>query len=251
MNKYTIKNIFERRFSFPVWKIEVDCASNRLAVEYRDPDSTLPYFAVLHFDGSSESQDIQADEKEWTLDSIQGEYLILKRFGSSSPIEAGIQIIHYPTGRTVCEYREYVLVEVYEHSILAKHRSIPGGLQYGIDIATGDVSLMTQGHSLQFPELHIKYPVAYEGRKPAFIEEIPYVEHIWLLPYGDHFLWAYHLKNKDKYDLHIRISSRTETFDDKIVLENLDRLIPQPFFIVKDHIFFLSNCKLKIKGYLV
>lgn len=251
MNKYTIKNIFERRFSFPIWKIEVDCTAEHLAVEYRDPDSTLPYFAVIHFDGSSKSKDIHVEEKEWSLESVQKDHLILKRFGSSSPIEAGVRIIHYPTGRTVCDYREYVLVEVFEQTVLVKHRSIPEGLLYGIDIASGEVSLMAQNHSLRYPLFQIKYPVAYEGHKPSFIEQIPYVEHIWLLPYEDHFLWAYHVENDGKYDLHLQVSSRATTIADKIILESLDRLIPQPFFTVQGHIFFLSNCKLKIKGYLV
>lgn len=251
MNKYTIKNIFERHFSFPVWKIEVDCTRKHLAVEYRHPDTTLAHFEVFDFEGNEKSISIQADEKEWTLDSIQGDFLILKRFGSSSPIEAGIQILHYPTGQVVCDYREYVLVDVYEHLVVAKHRSIPGGLLYHIDIQTGEVHIAPQDQSPKLPFVNIKYPIAYEGRKPSFIESIPYVEHIWLLPFEDHFIWAYHLKDKDNYDLHLQISTREQSIDHQIILKNLDRLIPQPFFAVQGHIFFLSNCKLKIKGYLV
>lgn len=250
MNKYTIKKVFEKGFSFPVWKIEVDCTSDSLVVEYRDPETTLPYFAILGFDGVSKCSPISLDEKEWTLEALQGDFLILKKFGTSSPIEAGIRILHYPTGQTICHYMEYVLQEVYQDTILARHRSIPGGLTFAIDIATGQVT-PRQKKALQYPGMDIKYPITYNGRKPHFIEEVPYVEDIWLLPFDDIFIWAYHLKTDGKYDLHIHLSSKNETLDSKKILEGLERLILQPFFQVKRHIFFLSNTKLKIKAYLV
>src|SRR5690606_41216595 len=101
MNKYTIKNIFERHFSFPAWKIEVDCTRKHLAVEYRHPDTTRAHVEALDFEGNEKSISIRADEQEWTLDSIQGDFLTLKRFGSSSPIEAGIQLRHSPTVQVV------------------------------------------------------------------------------------------------------------------------------------------------------
>lgn len=251
MNKYTIKKIFERRFSFPIWKIEVDCSNKLVAIEFRNPDTTLAHFAVFDFEGMDKGDQIIAKEKEWTLDSVQGEFLILKRFGSSSPIEAGIQIIHYCTGKILCDYREYVLVEVYNQVVVARHRAIADGLLYGIDIVNGHVSLLPENKVLDFPPTHIKYPISYQGHQPDFIRAIPFVDQLWILPYQEKFIWAYHMKNKDKFNLHLQVSTRTNTLDDQIILENLERLIPQPFFAVQEYIFFLSNCKLKIKGYLV
>src|SRR5690606_6771777 len=140
VNKYTINKAFEKSFPFPIWKIEVDSANNRMAIEYRDPKTTIPHFSVLDFDGNTHCDEITVKEKEWTLEAIQGEFLILKRFGASSPIEAGICIIHYPTGRTILTAMEYVLQEVYQNIILARHRSIPGGLIFSIDIATGQIT---------------------------------------------------------------------------------------------------------------
>jgi hypothetical protein len=250
MNKYSIKNIFEKEFSFPVWKIEVDCPTDCLVVECRDPKTTLPHFNILGFDGESKCSPIIAAEKEWTLEALQGEFLILKRFGSSSPIEAGIQIIHYPTGQIICHYMEYVLFDVYQGIVLARHRSIPGGLTFAIEMYSGQVN-PHQNIDLQYPLSDIKYPLTYTGHKPPFIDDIPYVENIWLLPIDDRFIWSYHLSSDNKYNLHLLLTTRTEALDHKIILEDLDRLIPQPFFQVKRHIFFLSNTKLKIKAYLV
>ncbi|HMR17861.1 MAG TPA: hypothetical protein PKA53_01060 [Sphingobacterium sp.] len=250
MNKYTIKKVFEKTFPFPIWKIEADCTYNNLVIEYRDPNTTLPYFSIVDFNGESKCSPVAVDEKEWTLEALQGDFLILKRFGGSSPIEAGIRIIHYPTGQTVCYFMEYVLQDVYQDIVLAKHRAVPNGLKFAIEIATGEVNPY-QHAELHYPFMDIKYPLTYPGNKPLFMAEIPYIENIWLLSFQDIFIWAYHLSSANKYDLYLSLSSKTEILDSKMILKGLDRLIPQPFFQVKGYIFFLSNTKLKITTYLV
>ncbi len=250
MNKYTIKKAFQKGFPFPIWKIEVDCACNCMAVEYRDPHTTLPSFSVLDFDGNAKCSPLPANEKEWTLEAIQGEFLILKRFGSSSPIEAGIYILHYPSHSVVLTAMEYVLQEVYQGTILARHRSIPGGLLFSIEIATGKIT-QSQNKEYTSPLSHILYPIAYTGNIPRFIREIPFVDSIWLLPFDNIYIWSYHLAQEDKYDLYIALSTKNELFDTKIILQDLDRLIPQPFFQVERYIFFLSHTKQEIVTYLV
>ena len=250
MNKYTINKAFEKGFPFPIWKIEVDCACNCMVIEYRDPQTTLPHFAVMDFEGQPKCAPMRADEKEWTLEAIQGEYLILKRFGHSSPIEAGIRIVHYPTQCTILTAMEYVLQDVYQGTVLARHRSIPDGLFFAIDIATGQVSQSRQKNYIS-PARHIGYPIAYTGHLPDFIAEIPFIDSIWLLPFDDIYIWSYHLQNKERYNLHLALSTRNERFDTKIILQGLDRLIPQPFFQVKRYIFFLSDTKREIVTYLV
>ncbi|NGM61440.1 hypothetical protein G5B30_05845 [Sphingobacterium sp. SGG-5] len=250
VNKYTINKAFEKSFPFPIWKIEVDCAHNRMAIEYRDPETTIPHFSVLDFDGNIRDDEVTTKEKEWTLEAIQGEFLVLKRFGASSPIEAGICIIHYPTNRTIVTAMEYVLQEVYQGILLARHRSIPGGLVFQIDIATGQIT-QSKRNDYSYPVSHIHYPIAYTANLPAFIREIPFVDQVWLLPMDDVYIWAYHLAAANKYNLILSLSTKNELLDTKVVLENLNRLIPQPFFQVERYIFFLSNTKQEIITYLV
>ncbi len=252
MNKYTINinKAFEKRFPFPIWKIEVDCTYNCMAIEYRDPQTTMPHFSIFDFAGNIKADHLSVHEKEWTLEAVQGEYLILKRFGASSPIEAGISIIHYPTNQTVMTAMEYVLQEVYQGTLLAKHRSIPGGLIFSIEIATGHIT-QSKHQDYNYPAQHIKYPVTYESNLPGFIREIPFVDSIWLLPFDDIYIWSYHLADTNKYNLHLTLSTKNEVLDTKVILKNLDRLIPQPFFQVERYIFFLSNTKQEIIAYLV
>lgn len=250
MSKYTIKKAFEKHYPFPIWKIEVDCAINCLAIEFRNPDTTTPSFTVVDFDGNTLLENYTPDEKEWTLESIQGDFLILKRIGSTSPIQAGIQIFDIPSQRVICVHMEYVLKEVYINRLKVTHRSIPAGFDYYIDISTGKVS--SNGvKETQLPQNLVSYPIAYQGRLPEFIQLLSFEDQIWLQPHNDIFIWSYHIKTTHSLDLHLCLSSKTEILDSKIVLNNLDKLIPQPYFKVKDYIFFLSNTKQEIAAYLV
>lgn len=250
MNKYTINNVFERNFPFPIWKIEVDCLHNQLAVECRDPDSTLPIFYVLNFKGNLLLEQFHSESREWTLEDIQGDYLILKRFGEYSPIQAGIQVIHIPTKSTVFTYVEYIIKEVFNKVIQAYHRSIPSGLFFYIDIVTGEVS-NTPSFDTSFPVRDIRYPIPFQGTVPSFLNQISFIDQIWLQPYKDLFLWSYHTQTANHYHLSLSLSSRNELYDTKVIIDDMDKLIPQPYFTVKDHIFFLSSNKMKISSYLV
>lgn len=250
MTKYTIKKIFERNFNLPIWKIEVDCTENLLAVECRDPDSTLPSFFVLDFEGTLLAKEITSEEKEWTLEAIQNHFIILKKYGSSSPIQPGIQIIHSLSGLVIANYPEYVLKDVYQDYILATHRTIPSGLNYYINIKDGSVS-NSKPKELQLPLINIHYPIPYDGSLPSFVKELTFEDQIWLQPYKENFLWSYHTKESNGYSLHLSLSSKNQIIDSKIILFNLPQLIPQPYFTVKEYIFFLTNTKQEIAVYLV
>jgi len=249
MTKYTINKVFERNFQFPIWKMEVDTVNNLLAVESRNQTDTLPYFSIIDFEGLTHIDHMAAEAKEWTLEGVQGDYLILKRFGDYSPIQAGIQIIHIPSRTVLCTHLEYIIKEVYTEYIVARHRLIPSGIDYLIHIPTGN--LMVQHIPLVYCVRDINYPVPYQGQVPKFMQTIDFTDQLWLQPHRDLFLWSYHTIQSSKYALNLSISTKTELLDSKIMLNDLDKLIPQPYFTVKDYIFILSGDKMKISTYLV
>lgn len=250
MNKYTIKKTFEKKFPFNIWKIEVDSLKNLLAIECRNPDNTLPIFYVLSFNGEILLNEFVCESREWTIESIQDDYLILKRFGEYSPIQSGIQVIHIPSSKIIYTYMEYVLKDVFDQTILAYHRSVPNGLPFYIQITSGEVKNSNQS-TLKYRQRDINSPVVYSRKIPKFMENVDYYEQLWIQPYANNFLWAYHSKTNNQYQLNLALTSKNEVIDTKVVLNNLDKLIPQPFFTVKDYIFFLSSNKMKISSYLV
>lgn len=250
MTKYTINKGLEKAFVDPIWKIEVNTTGNNLAVECRNQQSTIPTFSIFTFEGENIMEQFPVIEKEWTLETIQGEYLILKKYGTSSPNQAGIQIVHIPTKTTVITFAEYVLKEVYQDTIVAVHRSIPSGLVFYIDIGTGQVTNNVE-KKLTIRTADIEYPIIYKDKLPHFMQHIDYEDHIWLLPCPNFFIWTYHLKTHNGYALALTLSTKNEILDHVIVLHNLPKLILQPFFKVKGYIFFLSDTKQEIATYLV
>lgn len=248
--KYKINKVFEKRFSYPIWKIEVDSANNNLAFECRNPENTLPTFSICTFDGESKLKDYQVDEKEWTLETIHEEYLILKKYGTSSPIQAGIKIINYNSKQVIATFSEYILKEIQENTIIALHRSIPSGLLFYIDISTGKIVNKSNTNNNLRPN-DIEYPTIYQGKLPSFMQQINYEDQIWIQRYTKGFIWTYHQKTPNGHDLHLILSTNNEILEDIITINNLSKLILQPYFKVKDYIFFLSDTKQEIVTYLV
>lgn len=251
MTKYTINKTFSSTFPFPIWKIEADSTHNILAVECREPDTTMPIFSVITFEGQVLLKNFQPDEKEWTLAAVYHNYLILKKIGISSPIQSGILIFDFHQQKVTSHFVEYALIDIKDNIIIARHRSIASGLMFYINISTGKIESDTnsRNHSL---ENEIELPNIYTGKLPKYMEEIKFEEHIWLLPHKDIFIWCFHSKQEhNKLDLEIIFSSKNEILNGFTPLKSIDKLILQPFFKVKNYIFFLSDTKQEIITYLV
>lgn len=250
MTKYTINKVFDKTFQNPIWKIEVDTVNHNLAIESRNPIDTRPTFHVLDFDGNIVLNEFIVEEKEWTLEAIQNDFLILKKLGSSTPIQAGIQIVHIPTKSIVANFVEYELKEVRKDSIVAVHRAIPSGLLFYIEMKSGKVSNKLE-NEISFFESNIEYPKPYQGNLPAFMKNITYHGQLWLQSCEDYFIWSFQQKNTNYYEQHLILSSRNQIFKHIIIDNNLSKLILQPYLKVKGYIFFLSDTKQKIVTYLV
>lgn len=250
MTKYTIKKVLEKAFDEPIWKIEVDCRGTSLAVECRNAQTTYPTFYVYILNRKAIIAQYKAEEKEWTIDCIQGDYLILKKYGTSSPIQAGIKIIPIQRPEESITFAEYSLKNISLGTLVAVHRSIPSGLLFYIDIATGKVSNKAPDHLAPVTS-PVANPFVYKGRLPPFMAHIEYADQLWLQPSTTNFIWCYHQKTAEGYDLHLVLTSKSEILDQVVVLKNLSQLIHQPFFMVNAYIFFLSDTKQDISTYLV
>lgn len=250
MTKYTINKVFEETFQNPIWKIEVDAVNEYLAIETRDPQTTIPTFHIYSFNGKSILSAYTVIEKEWSLASIQNDFLILKKVGSSTPIQAGIQIFNFKTQSIVASFSEYALKEVLADNLIALHRSIPSGLFFFIEISSGKVSSKIK-NEIPFHNSEVEYPTIYKGILPSFMQEIKYEEHIWLQSCKDYFIWTFLHKVEEHYEQHLILSTKNQICKQLIVLNSLNKLILQPYFKVKDHIFFLSDTKQEIVTYLV
>ena len=249
MTKYTINKIFEKAFPTNIWKIEVDALQPYLAVETRDVETTVASFFVFDFEGNCLMSPCQADGKEWTLDSIQDGFMILKRVGEQSPVKEGIQIIQILNNEVIFHSYEFILIDVYKNYIHARHRSISSGESLAIDIRTGEYSSAAE-HSFDMACNKVQYPVTY-SQIPRFLKQEYKSGPLWLSKCGQHFLWCYHKQNKDRYDLCLATSNLNQILDQQVILKDMEKMIPQPYFQLGNQVFFMSFNKREIVSYLV
>jgi len=249
MTKYTINKIFERSFPANIWKIEIDPVQSLVAVETRDVDSTVASFSVFDFTGKVVKAPCTAEAKEWTLDAIQDGFLILKRIGEHRPIQEGIQIIEIATEQVVFSSYEFILLDVFEDVVHARHRSISSGETILIDIRTGKYAPASD-RNFRFASNKIQYPLTYPN-KPEFLSNEAIEGPLWLSKCCQHYIWCYHVRNKDNLNLILTLSDLNHKLDRQVIMENMDKLIPQPYFQIDKQLFFMSFNKRDIISYLV
>jgi len=249
MTKYTTKKVFEKTFSSNIWKIEVDSVSSLIAVETRDLDTTLAEFHVFDLQGNCILSSYSAQEREWTLDSIQNGHLILKKIGENVPIQEGIQIICIQNKQIILTSYDYVLIDVYQDVIHARHRNISAGATVEINILTGSM-VPAKDQEFQFALNKIQFPIAYQ-KVPEFLKPESIIEPLWVSKCGPHYLWCYHKEIDEKFNVIFTLSDLNQILDSKVILQGMEKMIPQPYFQIEQQFFLMSYNKRKIISYLV
>ncbi|MGJ1318372.1 hypothetical protein ACR776_07355 [Sphingobacterium spiritivorum] len=250
MVKYTINKVFAESFSDPIWKIEADSNTRLLAVETRDLESTLPAFHVISFTGTRLLDNFRLKTKEWTLADIQGDYLILKKLGTNTPYAAGITVLHIPSRTITQQWHQYLLIDIFKGLLKVRHHTISSGFEEYISISTG-TPLQTTDSEIQYCANHISFPLAYHGSLPHFLQSTVYEDTMWISKIRQRYLWCYHTRKEDKFDLNICISDQYREIHRCCLLEQNSKMIPQPYFQIDDQIFLMTYNKQEIVSYLV
>lgn len=248
MNKYTTFKAFEKKFPFQIWKIVVDVSSKQIGVELRDSDSTLPILYILDFEGKEILQHKQLDEKEWTLEALQHDTLILKRVGDTLPVKEGILFLDRE-GNERRLWQEYIWLDTFPDTIQARHRNLQSGFEEYIDIRT--LQKVTAKTIQQGYDESIKMPIPYHGTRPAYLQHIRIEDLPWISRAGDYILWSYHTKENTSYNLNLCITDKSNIIYTQRLLANMPKMIPQPYFQVANQIFLMSYNKREIVSYLV
>ena len=250
MNKYTIIKAFERQFPSKIWKIAIDARGRFIALETRDTDSTAPSIHILDFEGNTQHAPLQIKEKEWTLESIQHNNIILKRVGTQTPIGAGIQIIDfYGQQRYLSE--QHIWVDTYLDFIKIRHRNFQSGMEEFIRIIDASKAKGMKPDELSYCQ-SIQFPLRYSGQLPPFLKEIHLIDSPLLNEISDNrYLWSYHTQEQGFYQLHICISDRFKILERAAILLNMEKMIPQHYFKINNQIFLMSYNKQEIVSYLV
>ncbi len=250
MVKYTINKAFEKKFSSPIWKIEADTDARLLAIETRNQVDTTPSFHVIDFEGHSLMDDFRLKTKEWTLAEIQKDYLILKKIGANAPQASGILVVHIPSRHIAHEWHHYLLVDIFKNVLKVRHHTISAGFEEYLSLSSGQ--------HLRLPEIeiaycsnHINFPLAYNGILPDFLQKKEHEDTIWISKVKHNFIWCYHTRAENGYTLDILLSDKFKELQKMTVLDNMIKMIPQPYFQINEQLFLMSYNKQEIVSYLV
>ncbi len=246
---YTIIKTFEATFSSPIWKIVVDPFLEQLAVELREPESTLPIIQVIDFKGNVLVKDIKISEKEWTIEALQHRTVVLKRVGDTQPIKEGIQLVNF-NGEIRYISEEYTWVETCQDFIKIRHRTFQAGFEEYIDIAEAKKIRDQSGACDNYTSV-IKMPIQYTGPLPSYLKNIQIEDLPWVSRTQDKFLWSIHTKENNNYNLNLYVADASNVLHVHTLLSNMPKMIPQPYFQIANQIFLMTYNKREIVSYLV
>ncbi len=250
MFKNTIKKAFQKDLIENIWKIEVNGYGDEIAVETRDSQTTNPTHHILRFADGTELMRYATGEKDWTMEGIQKDFLILKKVGEQTPVKEGIQVIQISTQKPVWISYEYVLIDVLEDYLHIRPRNLTTGGEQFVDINTGEVCPVNQTILQKYPKNRVSFPLPYDNPPDFFpTDHIP--RDLWISKLPEAYLWCYHTQQVNGYDLHIAISDLEAIHDEAIVQRAIPKMFPQPYFQVGNQIFFMADNKHEIVSYLV
>lgn len=249
MTKDTINKVFQKAFHSNIWKIEIDSEQSLIATETRDTDTTNPSFYVFDFLGNDRMSPLETNEKEWTLDSIQNGHIVLKCVGEHTPVQEGVQIIRAEDQHVVYFSHQQVLVDTFKNFIVVRHRNIVSGGLLRIDLSSGKTSPYEKSAAI-LPHNAVRYPVSYP-KTPPFLKEDTITRPLWLAKTNDRFIWCHHHRVANTFNLILTLTDLNHILDQQVILSEMEKMIPQPYFQLGNQIFFMSFNKREIMSFLV
>lgn len=250
MSLYNLKNAFHIQVGLPIWRIEIDEKKQLIAVESRQQDGSKPQLSVYTFQGEEICSPLQLPAKEWTLASIQGDYIVCKKFGSATPLAAGVLIYNFRTSEAPSSFLAHHYLEALEGAVKVRHQNFQTGFEEYVLL--GENTLRRSLPTAIKPFVNkIVYPLHYQGKRPKFLAPYAAIEDLWISQVGDKYIWTYYQKNQELWDIKLLVSNKYEVFAEATIAEGLKLRVPTIYFQVEEQIFLLTDNKQEIVSYLV
>jgi len=237
--------------SNPIWRIEVDAQAEMIAVETRNPESTVATISVYNLKGETLHAGYKLPEKEWALACIQKGKVICKKYGESSPITSGIYIfdILSPDIPASIFYAHQYISPFFGY-IQVRHQQFHSGMEEYIDLETLALEKINQAHIKPFDN-SVVFPLQYHTQVPKFLQQYAIDGELWISKIGDNFLWSFHEKSSDYWKINLIVSNRYEILEEYSFPEKISKKGQNIYFQIKKQIFLLSDNKQEIVSYLV
>lgn len=250
MAKDTVKTGLQKSFSGLIWRIEVDTAKSLLAIESRDIDTGTPKFAVVDYEsGITLFEERAYGDRLWTIGGVFGGYVILRNYGEHSPENAGIICINVSDGNVVWEHFGWTFLELRQHTLVVRPRSVLAGYETYVNIANG--AEITK--PIDNPPIYndVAIPSVHIDSFPSILKNYDVEGDIFTAHWLEKKIWAFHHRQNGTLDVKMLISNAFMILDEYTVMAGLNKKLPELFFMINNQIFFIRGNKREIVSYLV
>lgn len=253
MDKYTLNSGILKNFLRPIWRIEVDPAYHLMAVESRAVREGAFFITVMDYSSGYcflDEQQLTLPDIHWVLAGIRSGIVVVRRMFPTSPLDAGICCFEAKTGELLWERYDLILDDLVGDWLGVRQRNWAFGQGSWVSIHDGQASE-------KFPPPNkpsvsdIVIPMVYLGNVPAVLHGYLWVGELWHAKCAANEVWAFHEDENGRYRIRMLITNGVGLVHDEIILSDLDKMLPEIFFIVGNRVFFVGDNKRDLISYLV
>ncbi|MEH6305880.1 DUF4905 domain-containing protein [Olivibacter sp. CPCC 100613] len=244
--------VFAHKYDGAIWKMELNETAALLAIEWRDQDG-LPYFSVIHYpSGRLLADRIQYGDRWWTLAGVHHHQLLLQHYPQPNIGQTqGLVAIDIDSEKVSWELFNVQFIELVQEGIAVKQRFDNVQTVSLVDPSSGsmlkDRQLLNELAPL-FRNIRSAAPAPPSSLFPFTSTQVgPY----FFLENKEKEFWAYHEKNGDKLRVILTIVQAGVIQHRECIIDHLDYLLPEVFFMVDQQLFFVRNNKREIVSYFV
>lgn len=243
---------FSYLYEGTIWKIDIHELSGMLAIEWRDQDG-LPYFSVIHYrSGRLLSDHIHYGDRWWTLAAVNANQLFLQHYPQPNQGQTqGLVAIDIHSKQVTWEQFNLQFVELTQEGIAVKQRFSDTNAVSLLEPLAGSI---LENHTL----LNKLSPLPRNIRSASPVHRTPplpitstLVGPYFFLETDGKELWAYHERKEDKLQLILTVIQEHNVQFKECIVDRLDHLLPEVFFMVGQQLFFVTNNKREIVSYFV
>lgn len=240
--KDTLKPTLSEKVKGIVWKILVNEKKHLAAVESRDADNKQVCFSVFDYNtGSAFFKNLVLRER-WNLNiaHLDGDLLLLKVFpDEGNPVSKGIIAINCKTGLVEWEKYNIAYQHAWQEGIEVVNPLLLPRKPYLLDIKTGD-EITADQWSAETSSVLLPEPCD-QTVIPEWLKHGEIAGHVlYLEANGKNFL-AFHEKTTKKIRLRLVVYQQFTVLIDVILQEDIQKLLPEAFFMVQNHLFCIRG----------
>ncbi|HXI01257.1 MAG TPA: DUF4905 domain-containing protein [Sphingobacteriaceae bacterium] len=249
--KGTLKPTLSENVHGLIWKIVLNEKNYLLGAESRDAENKQVYFSVFNYSNGQKYFINKPLYERWNLNMVhlsESSLLIKVYPDEGKPVNKGIIALDCKTGDVKWEKHNIAFhnvweegLEVYNPDLLPK-RLLLLEIETGDEIHNNDRSPLNS--SIIFPDQHDQNII------PEWLIHSEIVGSVFYVKINERNFLSFHENYPNGLQLRLVVYEGVEILLDDILLEGIQKLQPETFFIVQNHLFCMKGNN-KIISYLV